>query len=348
MRRTTRLSAVFWFFAPALALGDEVLYRYEGDMLPYADHENAGWLNGNPCDPPCTDSIEDGRYVLRWPGNDDQVGYALFIATSDTPPPPPTLWVEWRFRSDHAIGPFFTCDGAFVVDYGGIHEVIYMHADAVIEFTGSYGLIGLDVQEPHTLRFESLDGINYHVAVDGTVFLVDADDNFNDVHFLSMRGCGCCEGQPITNEWDYVRYGTISSGERVIATDPPMGDLDPLQHFNLDRFTVTFDAANYVYIDDIKVEVTGGEAPVVIATRRRENDEPDTVEIVLDRPLTVGETTRFIFKDGATANIVDYNLGGPDIPPIPAVSHWGLVALTLVLLSAGTIARRRRTAQPVE
>jgi len=46
---------------------------------------------------------------------------------------------------------------------------------------------------------------------------------------------------------------------------------------------------------------------VVTQTRRRENDEPDTVEIVLDRSLPAGQLTRFIMNDGQTANVVEYS-----------------------------------------
>jgi len=47
-------------------------------------------------------------------------------------------------------------------------------------------------------------------------------------------------------------------------------------------------------------------APKVIQTRRRENDDVDTVEIVLNRALPSGQLTRFIFDDGKTTNVVSY------------------------------------------
>ncbi|MGB2985637.1 MAG: hypothetical protein WBE26_07110, partial [Phycisphaerae bacterium] len=80
----------------------------------------------------------------------------------------------------------------------------------------------------------------------------------------------------------------------------------------LDRFTVTFDSPNYVYLDEITVEVTGGVAPVVTQTRRRENDGPETVEIVLDRPIPMGETTTFTFNDGVAVNVVEYTFAPGD------------------------------------
>jgi hypothetical protein len=116
----------------------------------------------------------------------------------------------------------------------------------------------------------------------------------------------------MVNEWDFVRYGTIGFGERIIAADPPGGFVDASRRAGLDRFAVTFDAANYVYLDEITVQATGGDAPQVVATRRRENDEPDTVEIVLDRAIPMPGTTTFTFNDGTIANTVEYTFAPGD------------------------------------
>ena len=85
------------------------------------------------------------------------------------------------------------------------------------------------------------------------------------------------------------------------------------------------------------------ESPV-IQTRRLENGDPETVEIVLDRPLTVDQTTTFTFNeaagtvsDSAIVNVVEYTLR----IPVPTVSAWGMIALTLLLLTAATILLRR-------
>ena len=45
-----------------------------------------------------------------------------------------------------------------------------------------------------------------------------------------------------------------------------------------------------------------------MATRRQDNGPPETVEIVLDRPLAVGTKTRFTFNTGGTPNTVEYTL----------------------------------------
>jgi hypothetical protein len=155
------------------------------------------------------------------------------------------------------------------------------------------------------------------------------------VHSVQFGGDGnACEPTPlpIVNEWDYVRYGTISYGERVVASDPPEGLLDARKHADLDCFAVTFDSPNYVYVNEIAVETTslegGPEAvapPQVTATRRGDESEtaavngvvvnrnaPETVEIVLDRPIPMGATTRFTISDGTAVNVIEYTFAPGD------------------------------------
>ena len=231
--------------------------------------------------------------------------------------PPPTLWVEWRLHSNHPKSPYFyICDARVAVYYRDIFEVLYMYGDAAISQSGDDFLSGLDIDEFHTYRFESLDGHNFWFSVDGLVFTSGYDDEGTGVNFLQFGGSGGCIGDQIpdmVNEWDFVRYGTISYGEQIIASDPPGGYVDARQYVPLDRFTVTFDSPNYVYLDEVTVEVTGGVAPGVIQTSRRDNDEPDTVEIVLDCPIPFGETTRFTFNDGVAINVVEYTFAPGDI-----------------------------------
>ena len=295
---------------------DDTIYRYEGDVMPF--EKTPGWIIADPCAAACTESIENANFVLRWAKQEagNLTNYTLFIATPETPPPPNTLWVEWRIRSNHAIPlAFYTCDASFMVQYGAIHEVVLMYGDAAVSFSGADFVLGLELNSFHTYRFESLDGQNYRVSVNGQVFIDSVSDHSFELHAISMRGNGGCVSDwfpNMVNEWDFVRYGTISSGEKIIASDPAAGFLDPEQHAGLDRFTVTFDSANYVYVDDITVEVTNGSPPIVIQTGRRENTEPDTVEIVLDRPLAMGETTRFTFDDGATVNVIEFTFAKGD------------------------------------
>ena len=295
-------------YAPAGA--DDVLYRYEGDVFPH--DPSAGWLIADPCEGFCAESIENGHFVLTWIDGGDLANYHLWIARGgDTPPP--SLWVEWRFRSSQPFGGiFYTCDARFTINYGGMHDLLWMFGDTVFSFSGNGSVSGLDIEEFHTYRYESVDGINYRISVDGLVFIVGADNDPLGTHYLQFGGQGGCSVDllPSYNEWDFVRYGTIGFGERIIASDPPSGYLDPALYSDLDRFTVTFDSANYVYIDAITVEVTGGIAPEVIQTRRREADDVDTVEIVLDGPLPANETTRFIFDDGQATNVIEYWFDG--------------------------------------
>jgi hypothetical protein len=65
---------------------DEIVYRYEGDILP---HE-AGMLT-NPCSQYCVELIKDGRFVIRWETGGELVGYGHRIAQPPELPPPPSF-----------------------------------------------------------------------------------------------------------------------------------------------------------------------------------------------------------------------------------------------------------------
>lgn len=370
MRRQT-CTAILIAVLTLHAVGDDIVYRYEADVLPY--DESAGWSN-EPCELPCTESVEVGHLVLRWAVAGDSTFYHYWIAQ---PPelPPPTLWVEWRFRSNHPIGPLFTgCDGAFHVTYHRVLETVDMYGDAAVSFEGGDYVTGLQLDDFHHYRFESLDGLSYTVAVDGREFIkggsTTQDNGYNS---LQMRDRGGCTGDWIPNqkhEWDFVRYGTISYGEQIVASDPPAGFLDARQHAGLDRFTVTFDEPNYVYVDEITVEMirftgsalearagadgagvaissplspsTPSFIPTVIQTRRRDNGAPETVEVVLNRPIPMGATTRFTFGDGVAVNVVEYTFapgdtdgnGKVDLHDVAALQRcFGQTSLTGVCLA---------------
>ena len=296
-----------------ITFGDDILHRYEGDVPPY--DESAGWNNYGPCVYPCSESLEDGHFVLRWPEAGGTATYNYMI--SEPPEPsPPSLWVEWRFRSNHPMGPYFyTCDAGFIVVYGEIGQSLFIYGDAVIPHEGSGGVRNLNIDEFHTYRFESVDGLNYWFSVDGEVFLVDSGNSQGERSLITFVGRGGCSSDQIPNkinEWDHVRFGTISYGEQIVSSDPPAGFVNAREHAPLDRFTVTFDSANYVYIDEIGVNVTSGVRPVVIQTRRLDNGDPETVEIVLDRPIPFDASTKFLFNDGATINRVIFTFAPGD------------------------------------
>ena len=80
---------------------DETLYRYEGDVHPL--DPSAGWVMGNPCDPPCSDFIEDGHFVRLWSEADDFASYGFRIAQPPDLPPP-------RCGSNGASAPIFRWD----------------------------------------------------------------------------------------------------------------------------------------------------------------------------------------------------------------------------------------------
>ncbi len=294
------------------AFADDVWYRYEGDVLPH--DVAAGWTVYDPCDGVCYESLEVGRYRTDFFGGGNGSYNLHFRVTSVDDDPPPTFWVEWRHRSNQLLPPTSsTCNAHFVVAHNTIFESVYCFSDAVFTHGGD-GVTGLTTDEFHTYRYESPDAAAYWFSVDGFVFTQSVGYKGPFGVYLQFGNVGGCFGAtfPVTNEFDFVRFGTIAYGERVIATDPPSGFVDASIHPTLDRFAVTFDEANYVYIDEVSVGVTGGIAPVVTQTRRRESDEPDTVEIVLDRPIPHGESTRFTFFDGVATNIVEYTYAPGD------------------------------------
>jgi hypothetical protein len=238
----------------SVAHPDDLLYRYEGDVLPYPD---AGWLWGG-CEGPCSESLADGYFRLDWDVLSHQTNYHLWIAQAGETPPPPPFWVEWRFRSDQ---PFTfvdqTCDADFHVQYQDVSETWYMFGDAVISQSGDDVRLFTRINEFRTFRFESPDGVNFCLWTDGELFNCGTDHKTTGSHYVQMRGEGACslDVLPTVNEWDFVRYGTVDYGETIVASDPPAGFVDARTHAPLDRFTVTFDAANYVYVDEISVEV---------------------------------------------------------------------------------------------
>lgn len=70
-------------------------------------------------------------------------------------------------------------------------EGVHLYGDSIITFSGAAFVLGLDMNEFHTFRFESVDGINYSRSVDGQEF-VERLDVDNGGHFVQMWGNGGC------------------------------------------------------------------------------------------------------------------------------------------------------------
>jgi len=132
VRTLVILGAACWL-AVGQAMADELLYGYECDVAPYdyddPEDEYDPWINGDPCEAPCMEWVENGHYVRHWPQGAEQVSHGATIAE---PPaePPPTLCVEWRFRSNHPLSPdFCSCDGKFAVSYRWVSGAINMYCE---------------------------------------------------------------------------------------------------------------------------------------------------------------------------------------------------------------------------
>ncbi len=291
------------------AQADELLFAYEGDVFP--SEPGTGWLVFNECDSGCLAANLDRKLVLRWDTSGDTVDYTHRVVE---PPGPslPTLWVEWRFASNTALGSNPICDGRFFVDYSNVDDWIAMFGDAIVSSSGDKALTGLPIETFRTFAFASEDGNSYCFYVDGSPFRCSNDQTGSDgTDTIKIVGRGGCI-LPTVNKWDFVRYGTIAFGEQIVESTPAVGFIDARTSVPFDRFTVRYDEPNYVLVDEITVETTGGEIPVVTKTRRLDNGPPDVVEIVLDRPIPFGETTTFIFNDGVAVNSIKFTFAPGD------------------------------------
>ncbi len=102
MSRTWLIVAVVCLVGALRVWADNVLYRYEGDVLPY--DPAAGWLIFDACEGVCSVSVGDGHFMADWIAIGDAFNYTLIYARAPAEPPP-TLWVEWRFHSTNRFIP---------------------------------------------------------------------------------------------------------------------------------------------------------------------------------------------------------------------------------------------------
>lgn len=97
-----RTFALLFIFALSMVAastrGDDVLYQYEGDVLPH--DPSAGWQIFDPCEPPCTESLEPGHFLLSWPVAGELTNYAFRIAEPQDAPP---LRCGWNGASAQTI-----------------------------------------------------------------------------------------------------------------------------------------------------------------------------------------------------------------------------------------------------
>jgi len=336
------MSLILVTLLAASARADGVFFGYEGDVLP--GDPSTGFDIHEACEPDCSEHLENGHYVLEWGTMGDVVQFSLTIS-EDPEPAPESMWVEWRFRSNQRIpATTISCDARVTIGYLAILEEALMFQDAVLDTNGINSVLGLS-PDFHTYRFESPDAQSFTLSVDGIVFKTSTDHASLVYTAVSFGGIGSCPGvrpQPVRNEWDYVRVGTLGSDEQLVSVDPPAGNLTAAEANQLSSMILTFDQPTYLYVDDITVTTTNGSPPTVTATRRLDNGAPEVLEVVLHGPLPPGETTTFTFDTGTGPQSVSYFREQPEVP---ATSPWGLVAMgVLALILSFFLLRGRRPA----
>ncbi|MCH9003048.1 MAG: hypothetical protein IIC02_10785, partial [Planctomycetes bacterium] len=107
----------------------------------------------------------------------------------------------WRFRSNHPLGQnFIGCDGGFSLQYRDVADAVNIYGDAVISFEGGDFVTGLDMNEFHTHRFESLNGTAFRFSVDGDAFFESQDASPAGTSLIQLIGRGGHE-PPRSHSW---------------------------------------------------------------------------------------------------------------------------------------------------
>ena len=215
--------------------------------------------------------------------------------------------MEWGFASNVPWIGGGGCYASFAVGYRDARDSVDLYGDTVVSFEGGDVFTGLELNAFHTYRYETPDGLNYCFFVDGNLFYCGSSLHYDLHHYVQMYGHGGCylALQPTINRWDYVRYGRITEGETIGFSDPPGGVVNANLYPDLDRFTVTFDAPNYVFVDQIHVEISGEShlwSPRRFAptTGRRRSWKSS---LIVRCPWG---TTRFTFDTGGEPQVVEY------------------------------------------
>ena len=324
MRRNGGTAFVF-LLLPGPVIADQIVFAYEGDTWPWL----AGFDTFNACDVDCEHWLEDGRYVLNLdPGLQSGVyNYSRLITTTGGTPPP-TLWVEWRFKSNYSYlqsNDFVLDDARVRVEYDQTVASVstWMWGDAAFDAGEAHFVTGMAMGEFHSFRFEIANGLDSFRWADGKLLQeMNAPQSGAGTTYIQFGGIGGSGaggpdgmGYPqLTDSWDFLRYGTISYGEVIVSADPAAGYIDPRQDRptgsntpqGLTRFTVTFNEPNGLRNGNVAVESTApvSEWPAVEWVTRPDGDDGDTWEIRLDKRIAPGQRTRFIISDEAEAAAV--------------------------------------------
>jgi len=81
----TVIAALLLAGLPAWTWADEVLHRYEGEVMP--GDPSAGWFVDDLCDGGCVEFPEDGHFVFFWAQAGDDARYGRWIARAPEAPP---------------------------------------------------------------------------------------------------------------------------------------------------------------------------------------------------------------------------------------------------------------------
>ena len=165
----------------------------------------------------------------------------------------------------------------------------------------------------HTVRVELRNGEThtYRWYVDNVLVDEGEAEGLYPSHDARIAWRGKANWHPCFNEWSYIRYGTIpsdGSGDYDSDGDVDSDDLYFFQDYFSGPAVDAGPGARWADFDfDTDVDCDDWEAFQLAWTDP--GDPPP--------------------------------LAPCDLNPIPAVSHWGVVLMTLLLLTAGTIAFRR-------
>jgi len=286
------------------------VYVYECDVLPV----EAGWtLLQAFCDP--SESLVDGDLVHAvdicpaQPPFGQQIDYRIdipeFLGVSD-------MFFEWRVESTGDRSELvFTAPSSFVISDGGGVNYHFTIASDQIRYIRDDNVpwIFLDIAPdvPHTYRVELFDVDWFTVFIDGVVVDEGVPEGLLTQFVPAVLFRAKAQFGPSTTTWEYMRWG-------VIPADGS-GDFDS---------NGAADAFDLFYFSECIDRSAAGE-PADPSCQWADFNADNTVNCT-----DIAAFTAIYAGDPADLNFTQCN-------PIPAVSQWGVVIVTLLVACAGAI-----------